>query len=482
MFNLFANINSLHFIYLLYGASFLFLGVSIVTKDMQGSELRLADNLWLLGTFGFLHGAHEWLHLGIFVEGKNLSSEQIFAAKSASTVLLILSFMFLMQFGLSLFHVLDDRRIRWIKVLPVYLLLIWLLYLSTQEFLIDAQFLRYTRIRARYIFAFPGGLLTAYGLIAYSREMKTLSQSVLQQLYYAGIMFIFYAAFEGLFASGFKMPIAAVPIELLRTLVAIFITYFISKALNIFDIEMRNKVIQQARLLVQAEKLSSLGQLAAGIAHEINNPLTNASLGIQTLKQKLKTDETDSEIVEKLNPVEKNIDRASLIAQELLQFSRKRVEEYVLLNINNVIISSLTLLQYKLRNITLIQDLESLPDIMGNPVKLEQVFINILSNAIEAMPEGGELYIASQQNDVMVKVRITDTGNGVPAENQLRVFEPFFTTKDIGSGIGLGLFVSYGIINQHHGSIELSSNPGKGTTVTVKIPTREYYEKDTYRG
>ena len=105
---------------------------------------------------------------------------------------------------------------------------------------------------------------------------------------------------QGIFSSGFTMPLVPVPIEVLRGMTAILITYFISQALNIFDIETRKKIEQQARLLVQAEKLSSLGQLAAGIAHEINNPLTNASLGIQTLKHKLSSNGTDSDIVERL--------------------------------------------------------------------------------------------------------------------------------------------------------------------------------------
>ena len=112
------------------------------------------------------------------------------------------------------------------------------------------------------------------------------------------------------------MPLVPVPIEVLRGMTAILITYFISQALNIFDIETRKKIEQQARLLVQAEKLSSLGQLAAGIAHEINNPLTNASLGIQTLKHKLSSNGTDSDIVERLSAVEKNGSSAEFVGNK----------------------------------------------------------------------------------------------------------------------------------------------------------------------
>lgn len=483
MFKLFANITPIYFLYLLYGASFLFLGVSIAVKNMKGSDLKLGDSLWLLAAFGFSHGANGWLELGTWIEGGHLSFQQIFIAEAVAAGLLVLSFLFLLQFGLSLLRVVDDRPIWTFKAtITACLFLLWLLYLLHHGLLINMQFIKRADIGARYTFGFVGGLLTSYGLIAYSREIRPMSQSVSRRLHHAGSAFLFYAFFAGIFSSGFTMPLVPVPIEVLRGMAAILITYFISQALNIFDIETRKKIEQQARLLVQAEKLSSLGQLAAGIAHEINNPLTNASLGIQTLKHKLSSNGTDSDIVERLSAVEKNIDRASLIAQELLQFSHASEKDFRPLNINNAIKSSLTLLQYKLQKIALTQDLATVPDVMGDPVKLEQVFINILSNSIEAMPEGGELFIASQSEDGMIKVRITDTGCGVSMENQSRVFEPFFTTKDVGLGTGLGLSVSYGIIRQHHGLIELSSKPGQGTTVTIKIPTKEEYEKDTDRG
>ena len=483
MLKLFANINPIHFLYLLYGASFLFLGVSIAAKNMKGSDLKLGESLWLLSAFGFLHGAHGWLELGTWIEGKHLSFQQIFAAQATSAGLLILSFISLMQFGITLIRVVDDRPIWSSKTtIPACLFIIWLLYLLHHGLTINMQFLKRADIGARFTFGFAGGLLSSYGLIAYSRGIRPMSQSVSRRLHYAGITFLCYAFFAGIISSGFTMPMVPIPIELLRGTAAVFITYFISQALNIFDIETRKKIEQQARLLVQAEKLSSLGQLAAGIAHEINNPLANASLGIQTLKHKLSNVGADRDMIERLSAVERNIDRAAMIAQELLQFSRTREKDFLPLNINDAINNSLSLLEYKLHNIILTQDLASLPDVMGDPVKLEQVLINILSNALEAMPEGGELFIASRLKDGMIEVRITDTGVGISPENQSRAFEPFFTTKDVGSGTGLGLSVSYGIIGQHHGRIELLSKPGQGTTVTIKIPAKEGYEKDTDRG
>ena len=255
---------------------------------------------------------------------------------------------------------------------------------------------------------------------------------------------------------------------------AVLITFFIISALNIFNVETRKRIEQQTRHLVQAEKLSSLGQLAAGIAHEINNPLTNASLGIQTLKGKFRDGiATEKELADKLEAVERNIDRASAIAQELLQFSRQRVSEFVPLDINNVIKGSLTLMKHKLNSAVIEQDLSLVPEVLGDPGKLEQVFINVLANAEEAMREGGRLSISTKLRKGMIEASIIDTGTGIAEENLSRVFDPFYTTKEIGSGTGLGLSICYGIIHQHRGSMKISSAVGQGTTVTITIPSKE---------
>ncbi len=197
MFKLFDNINPIHFLYLLYGASFLFLGVSIAAKDMKESKLKLGESLWLLSSFGFLHGAHEWLDLGTWIEGKNLSYQQIFTAEAVSVGLLILSFIFLMYFGLSLINVVHEKWIwRYKTIITACLFLTWLLYLLQAGLLpISMQFLKRADIGARYTFGFVGSLLTSYGLISYSREVRPMSLSVSRRLHYAGITFLFYGVF-----------------------------------------------------------------------------------------------------------------------------------------------------------------------------------------------------------------------------------------------------------------------------------------------
>ncbi len=485
MINPFPSIHPIYLLFVFYGAAFMVLGLSISIKDMKGSDLRLADSLWLLGMFGFTHGAREWIEIYPLIEGERLSLLEIFQAKSVSVAMMIVSFLFLLQFGLSLIHHIKRSRLKWLKAVPTALFIIWGLFMWVQwmhGFSTNMQFLRHIETGARNTFGLMGGFATAYGLITYSHELKNLSTYIARYLFCAGLVFAFYGVFASNYFSSIAYFYLAVPAEIFRGVSAVLITYFIIKALNIFNVETRMKIEQQTRHLVQAEKLTSLGQLAAGIAHEINNPLTNASLGIQTLRNKVGDAGSGQEIMDRLNAVEKNIDRASAIAQELLQFSRQREAEFVPLNINAVINGTLTLMQHKLKTVKIDQNMGPVPDIMGDTGKLEQVFINVLSNALEAMPVGGTISLNTLQKDGMVEVQIVDTGAGIPGKDMSRVFDPFFTTKEVGSGTGLGLSICYGIIKQHHGHIRLSSAVGRGTTVTITIPTRERYEKDTDRG
>jgi two-component system NtrC family sensor kinase len=443
-------------------------------KDMRASNLELAPSLRYLGLFGLTHGLHEWLQLYPLIEGEHLTVQEIFLIKAIALGLFIISYLFLLRFGIALIRDTHNRKLQWLSVTPLVLTVLSLTYgMAHRGVNLDLQFLRQASIGVRYTFGLLGGLLAAYGLIAYSRGIRHLSRFVARRLHYAGVTFAFYAVFAGVVTSEFTLFPLPVPIEILRGLSAVLITYFIIKGLNIFDIEMRRNVEEQARRIMQAEKLTSLGQLAAGIAHEINNPLTNASLGIQTLKSKMQDDGFGSVIVERLDAVERNIDRASLIARELLQFSRQRVTEFIPVDINDIVRGALTLLQYKLKDIAVQQELSKLPLVLGDPGKLEQVFINVLSNAVEAMPGGGTVSILTTRTSAGVRVRIADTGTGIQKKNVSRVFDPFFTTKEPGAGTGLGLSICYGIIKDHHGTVDITSTPGKGTVVTFTVPERE---------
>lgn len=471
---LFANVPQLCLLYFFYGLAFVFLGISIAVKDMKGSELKLAGSLWLLAGFGFSHGAHEWLELYLILQGQYISTNEILLVRLATMLVVVLSFLFLLQFGLTLVRSINNRR-KWLNWITPALTLFWVIYLwISYGFSMDIQFFERADILSRSTFGISGGLITAYGLVTYSRELKNLSLSISKNLLYAGVAFAFYSIFAGVVPSFSVLPYFPVRIEMLRAMSAVLIACFIIKALNISDLETRKKLEQQLKNLAQTDKMASLGRFAAGIAHEINNPLTNASLNAQTLRTKLEGCCGSDDILKKVDAIGRNVDKASIIARELLQFSRNTETEMKPVNINAIIQGAITLLQYKFKDITVHRTLSDMSYVMGDPVKLEQVFVNILDNSIQAMPEGtGDIRIESSHNEGWVKVKIADSGMGISAENIPKAFDPFFSTKDIGVGTGLGLSICYGIVSQHNGSIDIESTEGEGTMVTIILPAAD---------
>lgn len=226
--------------------------------------------------------------------------------------------------------------------------------------------------------------------------------------------------------------------------------------------------------LFQSAKLSAIGEFAAGIAHEIRNPLTTIIGDAQLLMTSMKPGQAE---YESLQAIERSGRRASKVIGNLLSFSRQEEYELSPLDINETIDNALSLIAYQIErsNITIIKDLAAdLPLVPASTHHLEDVWINLLLNARDAIPDKqkGEIRITSRLDgsSKAIQVLISDTGVGIPEANLDKVFEPFFTTKDVNEGTGLGLYITYKTIKRHHGFIEMDSEEGKGTTVTVTLP------------
>jgi PAS domain S-box-containing protein len=226
--------------------------------------------------------------------------------------------------------------------------------------------------------------------------------------------------------------------------------------------------------LTQAEKLSSIGLLAAGVAHEVNTPLAVISSYAQMLAKQVRGDERLGPLLDKIT---QQTFRASEIVNGLLNFSRTSGTAFAEIDVNTVIRDTLNLLEHQLKtsNVQLESALdESLPRILGNPGKLQQVFLNLFLNAKDAMSGGGTLRVATEVNG-HVGVSISDTGSGIAPEHVKRIYDPFFTTKSAPRegqrrGTGLGLAVTYGIVQEHAGKIEVQSKAGHGTTFYLEFP------------
>jgi two-component system NtrC family sensor kinase len=227
--------------------------------------------------------------------------------------------------------------------------------------------------------------------------------------------------------------------------------------------------------LSQADKMSSIGLLAAGVAHEVNTPLAVISSYAQMLLKQVRDDEKLSGLLDKIT---RQTFRASEIVNNLLNFSRTSGTEFSDINLNKIISETLNLLehQFKTSRIKVETDLhENLPVIHGNAGKLQQVFLNLFLNAKDAMAGTGGILRIQTLNGAGVSVRVTDTGTGIAPEHIQKIYDPFFTTKSVpregqSRGTGLGLSVTYGIIQEHAGKIQVESLPGQGTAFNLEFP------------
>jgi PAS domain S-box-containing protein len=241
----------------------------------------------------------------------------------------------------------------------------------------------------------------------------------------------------------------------------------IGRLLLFDDVTQRERMEEQ---MSQTEKLTSLGLLAAGVAHEVNTPLAVISNYIQMLAREMPEGDPKQAIIEK---IVKQTFRASEIVNNLLNFSRTGPSALADVDVNRVVEETLSLVAHPLKTsqIQVVKHLtDGIPAVRGSANKLQQVFLNLFLNARDAMPSGGILEVRTAAHNGSVEIEVADTGNGIPRDHIHKIFDPFFTTKPGGRGTGLGLSVSYGIIKEHAGKIDVRSAPGRGTSFHVEFP------------
>ena len=246
----------------------------------------------------------------------------------------------------------------------------------------------------------------------------------------------------------------------------------ISELIAAFN-KMAGEIESRQEEVVQSRKIAAIGTFTSGVAHELNNPINNIYLTAETLLEEY-TDLSDAEANELMLDILNQADRAADIVKNLLDFSRSERPSFTDLSIAAVIDSTVKLVknQIMVAGIGLERNLpEVVPDIRGNLRNLQHVFLNLLLNAIQAMPGGGSIEIAvSQDSSDFIRVDVKDTGTGIKPENLEHIFDPFFTTKGVGRGTGLGLSVTYSIVKAHGGYIEVGSEVNVGTTFSVFLP------------
>ena len=233
--------------------------------------------------------------------------------------------------------------------------------------------------------------------------------------------------------------------------------------------------------VIEAGKLASVGELAAGIAHEINNPVAimveEAGWIQDLLDEGLGKEDNEREVQRALSQIRNQGTRCKEITHKLLSFARKIDPTVKRVDLNDLVREIVVLCEQRAKYVNVVMETslgDSIPDVAASPSELQQVFLNLINNAIDAMdPGGGELDIQTRTEDGVVLVSVSDTGCGIPKANLSRIFDPFFTTKPVGKGTGLGLSIIYGIVNKMGGEITVKSATGKGTTFTLRLPSAD---------
>ncbi|HSE34193.1 MAG TPA: ATP-binding protein [Pyrinomonadaceae bacterium] len=236
--------------------------------------------------------------------------------------------------------------------------------------------------------------------------------------------------------------------------------------------------VEANQAVARAEKLAAVGRLAAGVVHEINNPLATISACAEALENRVEEGAFESspavsDLKEYLGLIRSEAFRCKTITNGLLDFSRTRISEHIRVDLGDVISSAARLLSHQKRNAAVevrVDVAHGLLTVSGDPGQLQQAIIALATNALDAMPERGTLTIAARNQTNSVVVDVIDTGIGIPTENLPKIFEPFFTTKEVGRGTGLGLAVCYGILTEHGGTLDVQSSVGYGTTFTITLP------------
>jgi len=236
--------------------------------------------------------------------------------------------------------------------------------------------------------------------------------------------------------------------------------------------------VEAIHAMNRAEKLAAVGRLAAGIVHEINNPLATIAACAESLEQRVdegsfKCSDSADDLTEYLGLIKSEAFRCKTITTDLLDFSRVRTGERSTVDAGDIIRSAAKLISHQKRGKNIVHEIQidhDLPLVSADAGQIQQALIALATNAIDAMPDGGTLTFSAANSGSRILLEVSDTGHGIPQENVSKIFEPFFTTKEVGKGTGLGLAVCYGIISEHGGRISVRSNVGKGTTFSIFLP------------
>ena len=449
-------------IYLFYGLVFFSMGCAVLFRNFRYSQLKIAPTLWALAIFGFSHAFHEWSELYVLIFTEHISAEYKLLTQWLCLVKLFLSYAALMVFAWQILTI-NHKRIAYIGHSLIIALVFVYFYLIIPDLhhlainrsgFVEAS--QYTRI----LIGFGSALLAGLGMVIYGVNLRQDQHSYGNYFALCGVGLVLYGGLSGLVPTEYHY---SVPIY--RTLAGALILIALFKALKIFDLEKEQATAAKLKRAIEADKYKAIGQLAMGVAHEINNPLASSMLALDLLERK-HANLCDSQS-NYLARIRLGIERASSISKELLSYARPATGKRSFVAVKDILSSAVKQLSHRTKLHQIELNCSDSIVLYAEKIKLEELFINLLCNAIDACEPSDKIRVNAQQDEKMVRITVVDSGSGMTSTQLERATELFYSTKAVGQGTGLGLAICEQIVALHNGKMHIASSEGQGTCITL---------------
>nr|WP_275660375.1 MFS domain-containing histidine kinase [Shewanella sp. Isolate13] len=438
------------------------MGCAVVFRNFRYSQLKVAPTLWALAVFGFSHAFHEWSELYVLIFSDHIAPEYRLLTQWLCLAKLFLSYAALMVFAWQILTI-SNKRLAYIGhglIIALILSYAYMLIPDLHHLAVNKtgfeEASRYTRI----LIGFGSAALAGVGMVVYGNSLRQEEHGYGFYFALCGIGLMIYGVLSGLVPTEYHY---SVPIY--RTLAGGIILVALFKALKVFDLEKEHKTAAKLKRAIEADKYKAIGQLAMGVAHEINNPLASSTLALDLLERK-HPHLFDSE-ANYLSRVRLGIERASSISKELLNYARPASGKRCFVALSEVLDSGVKLLSHRTKQYKIQLNCSENIVLYAERIKLEELFINLLCNAIDASPANSSIIVIAQQDEQKVCVTVEDFGCGMSEELLARSTELFYSTKAVGQGTGLGLAICEQIVSLHNGKMRIVSSEGKGTRVEL---------------
>ena len=446
--------------YLIFGLAFFAIFFAIFFRNLKNSRITIARYLPMFAVFGLLQGFHVWsdfyllLYEHEFVSSKGLDTFRALKVWG--------SFLTLGTFAWRMMDHTNWKRIVFIRVTMIIVLATFTLGLLYRYTQMDySTFINQTLNQIRWIFGMGSSVLAGATVYTYAKRIEGEGFGSAQPFQWLGISLISYG-----FSVGFIDSSMSIWFQTLRLLCAYGMLLALWYALRVFDEERDNQLQSTIQISQQEAKLIELGELTSAVAHEIKTPISSAMMSCDLLEMQLSHDDKCKKQIDRIRY---GLTRASEISQEVLNYAHHKQIKRMPLELHKIVASALSLNQFRLEAFKLDIAIDNKLQISGDAGLLEEVFSNIISNAVDASSGEKVLHIHGYQDKLFAIITFSDHGGGMPEHVLQRATQPFFTTKTKGEGTGMGLALCKQIILQHNGELRLY-NQDKGLTVEVKLP------------